>query len=146
MIVNNPKEYIKKNAGIWGMYGAIIFVYTLLVLLTYNLYFIRNHYATKETVAKDMKETIDEVFKDGKYYAPEEVKLIPIMTKSVSTSLDKDIIKTLITKCQNVELTMIIKTVDPLLLERTDVSFEVESTGKDYKDCNFNITAQDKIK
>ena len=146
MIVNNPKEYIKKNVGIWGMYGAIIFVYTLLVLLTYNLYFIRTYYVNKEDIAGQMKETIDEVFKDGKYYAPEDVKIVPIMTRSISTTLDKDILKTMVKKCENVELTMVIKTIDPLLLNKTDVSFEVESTGRDYKDCNFNITAQDKIK
>ena len=146
MIVNNPKEYIKRNIGVWGMYGAVIFMYTLLVLLTYNLYFIRTYYASKEDVAKNMQTKIDEVFKDGKYYAPEDVKMIPIMSRSISTTLDKDIVKTMLKSCNNIELTINIKTVDPLLLNRTDVSFEVENTGPDWKDCNFTVTAQDKIK
>lgn len=146
MIVNNPKEYIKNNIGIWGMYGAIVFMYTVLVLLVYNLYFIRTYYVTKEDIASEMKNKIDEVFKDGKYYTPEDVKIVPIMNRSISTTLDKDIAKALVNKCENIELTMVIKTIDPLLLNRTDVSFEVESTGKDFKDCNFNIVAQDKVK
>lgn len=146
MIVNNPRDYIKKNAGVWAMQGAVVFMYTIVVLLIYNLYFIRTYYVNKEDIARDMKAKIDEVFKDGNYYAPEDVKMVPIMTRSISTTLDKDVVKTMNKKCENIELTLVVKTVDPLLLNRTDVSFEVENTGPDWKDCNFTITAQDKIK
>ena len=60
-------------------------------------------------------------------------------------TMDKDIVKVLNKECKNIEMTFSIKTVDPLLLTRTDVSFEVENTGPKFEDCNFTITAVDKI-
>lgn len=138
MKFHNPDEYIKKNWLDIVMKIAILLVYTLLIIVGYKLYFIKSYYNDKPAIAAEMKEKVKS------YYQPEAVKLIPVMSRTVSAELDRDIIKVLNKDCKSVELIFNIKTIDPLLTNRTDVSFEIENTGPMFQDCNFTITAVDK--
>lgn len=136
MKFHNPKDYIKRKWLLVLMYLAVVLMYTIFVIVGYKLYFIKSYYNDKPAIAAEMKAV---------YYQPEAVKLVPVMTRNVSATMDKDIVKVLNKECKNIEMTFSIKTVDPLLLTRTDVSFEVENTGPKFEDCNFTITAVDKI-
>ena len=138
MKFHNPEEYIKKNWLVIVMKIAILLVYTLLIIVGYKLYFIKSYYNDKPAIAAEMKEKVKS------YYQPEAVKLIPVMSRTVSAGLDKDIIKVLYKDCKSTELIFNIKTIDPLLTNRTDISFEIENTGPKFEDCNFTITAVDK--
>lgn len=140
MVFNNPKNYIVKNKITLSMYILILIVYTTLVLVTYNLYFIKSYHVDKPSKAEEMAEQFR-----SQTYQPEAVKLIPVMSRTISTDFDRDIAKVLNTECKSIELTFNLKTLDPLLTNRTDVSIEVENTGPKFQDCNLTITAIDRI-